>query len=114
MVDRQTGPVNAARRYYEEKIEADFHMKRFLHETFEERSSIFSLKELLDEIVSRARELRGRQTSSLTRVPGRPPTSHFHVVTALSPLLATLELNFFVTKYFDMKDRDGHPVRCLL
>ena len=102
---------DAARRYYEEKIEADFHMKRFLHETFEERSSIFSLKELLDDIVGRARDLRTNQTSSLMRgIPGRPPTSHFHVVTALDPLLATLELNFFLTKYFVMKDRDGHQV----
>ena len=102
---------DAARRYYEEKIEADFNMKRFLHETFEERSSIFSLKELLDEVVRRARDLQGRKTSSLMReIPGRPPTSHFHVVTALDPLLATLELNFFVTKYFVMKDRDGHQV----
>jgi Cdc6-like AAA superfamily ATPase len=102
---------DAARRYYEEKIEADFNMKRFLHETFEERSSIFSLKELLDDIVSRARDLRANHSSSLMReIPGRPPTSHFHVVTALDPLLATLELNFFMTKYFVMKDRDGHPV----
>jgi DNA-binding MarR family transcriptional regulator len=41
---------------------------------------------------------------------GRPPTSHFHVVTELDGLLATLELNFFVTKYFTLKDRDGRPV----
>lgn len=106
-----TGIRDAARRYYEEKIEADFNMKRFLHETFEERSSIFSLKELLDDIVSRARELRTNQSSSLMReIPGRPPTSHFHVVTSLDQLLATLELNFFLTKYFVMKDRDGHQV----
>ena len=101
----------AARRYYEEKVEADFNMKRFLHETFEERSSIFSLKELLDHIVERARELRTSRSSSVMReLEGRPPTSHFHVVTELDPLLATLELNFFLTKYFVMKDRDARQV----
>lgn len=102
---------DAARRYYEDKVEADFNLKRFLHETFEERSSIFSLKELLDEIVDRARALRGSRTSSVLRdLGGRPPTSHFHVVTDLEQLLGTLELNFFLTKYFVMKDRDARPV----
>jgi DNA-binding MarR family transcriptional regulator len=102
---------DAARRYYEEKIEAYFHMRRFLQESFEERSSIFSLKELLDELVRRARDLRAYQGSSLIReVEGRPPTSHFHIVANLESLLATLELNFFLTKYFVMKDRDGRLV----
>lgn len=102
---------DAARRYYEEKIEAYFGMQRFLHESFEERSSIFSLKELVDAIVERARELRSHQGSSIMRdVSGRPPTSHFHVVTELDQLLATLELNFFLTKYYVMSDRDGRKV----
>lgn len=105
------GIRDAARRYYEEKIEAYFNMKRFLQEAFAERSSIFSLKDLLDELVSRARELRTHQGSSVMRgVDGRPPTSHFHVATDLDGLLATLELNFFLTKYFVMKDRDGRMV----
>ena len=101
----------AARRYYEEKIEAYFLMNRFLHESFEERSSIFSLRELLEAIVDRARELRGHSGSAVIRdLAGRPPTSHFHVVTALDSLLATLELNFFLTKYYVMSDRDGRKV----
>jgi DNA-binding MarR family transcriptional regulator len=100
---------DAARRYYEEKIEADFNMNRFLHESFEERSSIFSLKELLDSVVERARELR--RHGGLGRDPeGAMPTSHFHVVSELDGLLATLELNFFLTKYFVMSDRDGRKV----
>lgn len=41
----------AARRYYEEKIEPYFAMSSFLHESFNERSSIFSLQELVDQIV---------------------------------------------------------------
>lgn len=104
-----TAVRDAAQRYYEEKIEADFNMNRFLHESFEERSSIFSLKELLDSIVDRARELR--RHSGLGRDPeGALPTSHFHIVSELEGLLATLELNFFLTKYFVMSDRDGRKV----
>jgi DNA-binding MarR family transcriptional regulator len=102
---------DAASRYYEEKVEAYFNLRRFLHESFEERSSIFSLKELLDALVLRARDLRRYQGSSVIRdIEGRPPTSHFHVIANLDGLLATLELNFFVTKYFVMKDRDGRQV----
>lgn len=101
----------AARRYYEDKIEAYFNMGRFLQETFEERSSIFSLRELLDEIVRGSRSLRSRPTSTLMReIEGRPPTSHFHVASSLESLLGTLELNFFVTKYFVRRDRDARPV----
>jgi len=48
----------AARRYYEEKIESYFALNQFLHEAFDERSSIFGLKELLEDLVSRAKELR--------------------------------------------------------
>jgi DNA-binding MarR family transcriptional regulator len=102
---------DAARRYYEEKIEAYFLMNRFLHESFEERSSIFSLRDLLDALVERARELRGHTGSSVMReLGGRPPTSHFHVVTGLDGLLSSLELNFFLTKYYVMSDRDGRKV----
>jgi DNA-binding MarR family transcriptional regulator len=102
---------DAARRYYEDKIEAYFAMNRFLHESFDERSSIFSLKELLDALVIRARELRSHQTSAVMRdLDGRPPTSHFHVASQMESLLATLELNFFITKYYVMSDRDGRKV----
>jgi hypothetical protein len=48
----------AARRYNEEKIEHYFRVNKFLHESFDERSSIYSLKELLEMIVRRAQELR--------------------------------------------------------
>lgn len=102
---------DAARKYYEEKIEPYFAMNKFLHESFDERSSVFSLKELLEAIVVRARELRGHRESAVLRgLPGRPPTSHFHVVSVMEGLLSTLALNFFLTKYYEMSDRDGRKV----
>ena len=102
---------DAAARYYDEKIEPYFRMNKFLQESFSERASIFSLKELLEEIVIRSRELKKHRDSSVMRdLPGVPPTSHFHISLELDPLLATLELNFFVTKYYEMSDRDGRKV----
>jgi len=102
---------DAASKYYEEKIEPYFKMNKFLQESFSERSSVLSLRELLEAIIRRARALRTHQGSKLMReIPGRPPTSHFHVVLELETLLSTLELNFFLTKYFEMRDRDGRKV----
>jgi DNA-binding MarR family transcriptional regulator len=102
---------DAARRYYEEKVESYFVLNKFLQESFAERSSTYSLKELLDAIVRRARELRSYEGSMVLRdLKGRPPTSHFHIIIDFESLLSTLELNFFLTKYFVMSDRDGRKV----
>lgn len=102
---------DAAAKYYEDKIEPFFGMQKYIHKTFDERSSIFSLKELLENVVERARALRNYKSSALTmEISGRTPSSHFHMASELEFLLSTLELNFFVTKYFEMKDRDKRKV----
>lgn len=101
----------AAKRYFSEKIGAYFKMNKFLHESFEERSSIYSLRELYEELVKRSKDLRSYSGSKLmTEITGRPPTSHFHVLTEYEQVLSSLELNFFLTKYYEMKDRDGREV----
>ncbi len=106
-----TAVREAARKYYDEKIEAYFAMNRFLHDSFSERASIFSLKELLEEIISRARDLRRHSESSvIANVEGTAPTSHFHIVRDFDSVLATLELNFFISKYYEQRDRDGREV----
>jgi len=105
------GVRDAAKRYYEEKLEPYFAMGAFLHESFDERSTIFSLKELLEEIVARSRALRSKDSASIFQsIEGRHPTSHFNVSPSFETLLSTLELNFFVTKYFVMSNRDGQKV----
>jgi Cdc6-like AAA superfamily ATPase len=100
----------AAERYYEEKIESYFKLGKFLHESFAERSSIYSLKELLESVVDRARELRSHDSEVIRKIPGRHPTSHFHVPVGYEPIFSTLELNFFLTKYFEMTDRSSRKV----
>lgn len=102
---------DAAQRYYEEKIEPYFAMGRFLHESFGERSTIYSLKELLERLVDRSRRLRNYERSTVFKsIQGQPPTSHFHVPQVFDTILSTLELNFFLTKYYVMSDRDGRRV----
>lgn len=101
----------AAKKYYESKLEPYFAMGAFLHESFEERSTIFSLKELLESLVSRARKVRAKEASSIFKtIEGQHPTSHFNVSPTFDSLLSTLELNFFVTKYYVMSNRDGKRV----
>ena len=39
-----------------------------------------------------------------------PPVSHFAVTPKLEKVLSSLELNFLVTKYHDMRDKDGNDV----
>ncbi len=102
---------DAATKYYEEKVEPFFGMQKFAHESFSERASVFSLKELLESLVARARQLRDYKDSQVTRgLKGRTPSSHFHVSSSLEAALRTLELNFFVTLYYEMKDRDANKV----
>ena len=101
---------DAAKKFYEEKVESYFQTGRFLQEAFNERSSIFSLKELLESFVQRARELRRHTSSVFSKISSTPPTSHFHIPTQYESLLTTLELNFFLTKYFEMSDREGRKV----
>jgi DNA-binding MarR family transcriptional regulator len=101
----------ASIKYFDEKVEPFFGIAQFRLQSFEERSSIFSLKELFEQIVNRARDLRTYSKSALAqKLSGRLPTSHFHIVSGMDSILSTLELNFFVTKYFEMKDRDGRKV----
>jgi hypothetical protein len=96
----------ASQRYYEEKIATFFSTGKYKM-AFEERSSIYSLKELLETIVSRARAIRqeGSRDSSSSR--SRPFASHFYVSHDYDELLQTLETSFFITKYFEQSDREG-------
>lgn len=106
-----TAIQDAAKKYYQEKVESYFSIGKFLHESFGERSTIFSLKELLENLVDRSRKLRKREVSETLRsITGRPPTSHFHISQEFDSILSTLELNFFITKYYTMSDRDGRRV----
>lgn len=101
----------ASAKYYEDKVEPFFGIHKFAHESFSERASIFSLKELLESLVSRATQLRDYKESKVTLgISGRTPSSHFHIAKSLEASLRTLELNFFLTLYYEMKDRDGKMV----
>lgn len=100
----------AAQRYYEEKVAA-FFATGIYRMAFHERSSVYSLKELLEKIVSRARNLRQKDRSRETGSRrDRAYSSHFYISHEFDDILTSLELGFFITKYFEQSDRAGNRV----
>ncbi|MDM7927058.1 hypothetical protein [Blastomonas fulva] len=97
---------DASQRYYEDKISPFFNTGKY-RLVFEERSSIYSLKELLERIVARARAIRQEGSRHTSVSKSRPFSSHFYVSHEYDDLLQSLELSFFVTKYFEQSDRAG-------
>lgn len=97
----------AAQRYYEEKVATFFSTGQY-NSSFHERSSIFSLKELLELLVSKARSIRQEDRGS--KIGSRIFSSHFYISRDFEDLLSSLELSFFVSKYFEQSDRDGNKV----
>lgn len=99
----------AAQKYYEEKVQPFFATGKY-RLAFEERSSIFSLRELLESLVSRARSLRQEGSRDAKSARSRTFASHFYVTPEYEDLLQSLELSFFLTKYFEQSDRAGRRV----
>lgn len=99
----------ASQRFFDEKV-LPFFSTGIFRLAFTERSSIFSLKELLEIIVNKARKLRQEGSRSTDTSSERNFTSHFYVSREYDDLLQSLELAFFVTKYFEQSDREGQRV----
>lgn len=97
---------DGSQKYYEEKVAPFFATGKY-RMAFEERSSIYSLKELLESLVSRAREIRQEGSRDTTASRSRPYASHFYVSHDFDDMFRTLELSFFITNYFEQSDRAG-------
>ncbi len=100
-------------KYYTEKDESIFTDNVKIQQAFGERLMVQSQKELLQAIQDRSKELSRtlrREGSEFFRRLRIAFTSHFFILREFEFLLATLEHNFLVTKYHEMKDRDGREV----
>ncbi len=104
---------SASQRYYEEKLTPYFNNTAYSLMSINEKISIFQLNELLKMIVNRLSEVKKRiTTNNLTGslyVQNEPYASHFYFDPRLEEFVKTLELNFFITKYNDLSDKDGNP-----
>jgi len=100
---------DASERFFDEKV-LSFFGSGIFRLAFRERSSIFSLKELLEKIVRRARTLRQEGSRGPDSAADSIYSSHFYVARDYDDLLLSLELAFFLTKYFEQSDREGNRV----
>jgi len=106
----------ASQKYYGEVLAKYFDRRnRYALEPFERKLDRHNQQELLDAIVTEAREVRrgilAREIggSYFADVPN-PPVSHFSVDPSLEKILSSLELNFLLTRYHQMRDKDGKDV----
>ena len=106
----------ATQKYYETVIKQYFQrLNRFALEPFERKLDRHIQEELLDTIVLEARNIRKKIITN--EIGGKyfeglnnPPASHFSISRDLENILISLEFNFFVTKYHEMRDKDGNEI----
>lgn len=106
----------AAKKHYDSVISLYFNrMHRFALEPFARKLDRHNQRQLLNDLMSEARDVRRRIISGTvggTYFHGlaNPPVSHFAVSPKLEKFCSSLELNFLLTKYHDMRDKDGNDV----
>lgn len=110
---------SAAKRYYDDKIEPFFHKTTFSLLSIDEKINTLQLRDLLNRFVERMVEIKKKisigEYTGAAYSSSYPYASHFHFTTSLEKFLRTLELNFFITKYSEMSDKDGQisSIYCL-
>ncbi len=106
----------AAQKYYDSITTKYFdRMNRFAMEPFERKLDRHNQQKLLEHVSKEAKTVQRSIASK--KVGGQyfhdltnPPTSHFTVSPSMEDMFSSLELNFMVTKYHEMRDKDGRDV----
>jgi len=107
----------ASRKYYENTIVKYFErLNRYALEPFENKLDRHNQKELLNCLIAEATSVRKRIVNRevggnyFSTLQGLPPTSHFTVSPELEEVFSSLESNFFVSRYKNMRDKEGKDV----
>lgn len=106
----------ASRKYYENVLSQYFDRKnRYATEPFSRKLDRHNQQLLLKKLTNESKSLKTKISTG--EVGGKyfeglsnPPVSHFTVYPTLEPMLASLELNFLLTKYHEMRDKSGNDV----
>lgn len=107
---------SASVKYYEKVISSFFELTTHSLLSFDEKVSELQQKELLQIFISQLKSIRkqistNELTSAVYQSDNKNPfTSHFNFSPNLEKFVRTLELNFFLSKYSEMSDRDGKKV----
>lgn len=106
----------SSQKYYNEVLSKYFDRRnRFALEPFERKLDRHNQQQLLFSITGEARDVRrgilsGEIGGSYFKELSNPPVSHFSVDPSLEKVLSSIELNFLVTRYHQMRDKDGKDV----
>jgi hypothetical protein len=107
----------ASRKYYDNTIDKYFdRLNRYALEPFENKLDRHNQSQLLDCLVSEARSVRKRIITKeiggnyFEGLESNPPTSHFTVTPDLEELFSSLESNFFLSRYKNIRDKSGTDV----
>lgn len=107
---------SAAQKYYEKVILSFFDMTTNSLLSFDEKVSELQQKDLLNIFVGQLKNVRKQIVTGELKgavyqsEKTNPYTSHFNFSPNLEKFVRTLELNFFISKYTEMSDRDGKKV----
>ncbi|MCL8006123.1 hypothetical protein M8845_01660 [Gelidibacter japonicus] len=111
---KRTDIENASKKYYEEKINSFFETTTHSLISLDEKISALQLKNILQLFVKKSKDIKRKIISKELKgsiyLSKEPYSSHFHFDPRYENFLKTLELNFFITKYNDLSDKDGGPV----
>ncbi|CQB52038.1 hypothetical protein [Vibrio cholerae] len=106
----------AAQKYYEKVISSFFDITTNSLLSFDEKVSELQQRNLLNVFISQLKSIRkqiitGELSSTVYQSDKTNPyTSHFNFSPSLERFVRTLELNFFISKYSEMSNRDGKKV----
>lgn len=107
---------SASEKYYEKVIHSFFDTTTYSLISYDEKVSSLQQGELLKIFTDSLKEIRkriikGELSSEVYQSDNRNPyTSHFFFPPSFEQFVKTLELNFFISKYSEMSDRDGSKV----
>ncbi len=106
----------AAQKYYDHVLLRYFdRMNRFALEPFERKLDRQAQRELLRAIIDDAKSTRrkiiaGEVGGEYFKGLKNPPLSHFAVSPDMEKILSSLEMNFLVSKYHSLRDKDQKEV----
>lgn len=104
----------AAQKYYEDKIEPFFHKTTFSLLAINEKIGILQLRDLLkkfmDKLTENKRKISSAEYLGESYISTAPYSSHYHFIPELEKFITTLELNYFMSKYTEMSDKDGNLI----
>jgi len=102
----------ASQKYYENQVKYYFDKTNYLKEAFDEKLDRYSQQILINLLVEKAKDLkyqlRNENTELFKNIPtNKIPTSHFFINKEYEKFLHSMELNYFISKYYEQADRDG-------